>query len=117
MNEIYVGKMRNELRFSGFDPVIMQQQRLSAHETKLIWTRYFEWADMAMNPGLGAVKTLTVPSTKSDVVCIGSHADADLLMDKAIRFQIPSGDGHSPIRTNPADGRKRRKSHGERYSN
>ncbi|HQQ83868.1 MAG TPA: DUF2911 domain-containing protein [Cyclobacteriaceae bacterium] len=88
VNEIYVGKMRNELRsFPGFDSRNYAAAASFCARNKINLDEALEWADMAMNPGLGGAEDFNGLSTKSDVLrALGRDADADLLMDKAIRI-------------------------------
>ena len=88
VNEIYVGKMRNELRsFPGFDSRNFASAASFCARNKINLDEALEWADMAMNPGLGGAEDFSNLSTKSDVLrALGRDSDADMLMDKAIRI-------------------------------
>jgi len=87
VNDLYVSRMRNELRsFPGFDSRNYATAAAFCARNKINLEEALSWADQAMNAGLGGAEDMTTMSTKSDVLrAMGRDAEADALMDKAIK--------------------------------
>ncbi len=88
VNDLYVSKMRDELRSStGFDSRNFSAAAAFCATNKINLEEALVWADNAMNPNLGGSEDFNALSTKANVLrAMGRNADADLIMDKAIKI-------------------------------
>jgi tetratricopeptide (TPR) repeat protein len=87
VNEIYVGKMRNELRSStGFDVRNYATAARFCAQNKINLDEALVWSDAALNPALGGQEDFTGLSTKATVLtAMGKGDEAAATMDKAIK--------------------------------
>lgn len=87
-NDLYVSKMRDELRSSpGFDYRNWSVAAQFCATNKINLEEALTWADGAMNPNIGGVEDFNSLSTKANVLsAMGRDADAEPLMDKAIKI-------------------------------
>lgn len=88
VNELYVSKMRDELRSSpGFDPRNFSAAAQFSAQNKINLEEALVWADNAMNPNLGGTEDFNALSTKASVLrALNRNAEADVVMDKAIKI-------------------------------
>ena len=87
-NELYISKMRDELRSSpGFDYRNWSTAAQFCATNKINLEEALTWADGAMNPTIGGVEDFNSLSTKANVLkAMGRDADAEPIMDKAIKI-------------------------------
>lgn len=108
-NELYVSKMRDELRSSpGFDYRNWSTAAQFCATNKINLEEALTWADGAMNPTIGGVEDFNSLSTKANVLkAMGRDADAEPIMDKAIKIpNTPVGIIHQYARGLLAAGKK-----------
>ena len=88
VNELYVSKMRDELRSSpGFDPRNFSAAAQFSAQNKINLEEALVWADNAMNPNLGGTEDFNALSTKASVLrALNRNAEADVVMDKAVKI-------------------------------
>ncbi len=88
VSDLYASKMRDELRSStGFDPRNFSAAAAFCATNKINLDEALVWADNAMNPNLGGTEDFNALSTKANVLrAMGRTADADVMMDKAIKI-------------------------------
>ena len=101
VNDIYVSKMRDELRSSpGFDYRNWSAAAQFCAQNKINLEEALTWADAAMNPNIDGVEDFTGLSTKANVLmALGRTADAEVAMDKAIKIpNTPVGAIHQYAR-------------------
>lgn len=101
VNDIYVSKMRNELRsYPGFDYRNWSAAAQFCAQNKINLEEGLTWADAAMNPNIGGVEDFTGLSTKANVLmALGRAPDAEVVMDKAIKIpNTPVGAIHQYAR-------------------
>jgi tetratricopeptide (TPR) repeat protein len=102
INELYVSKMRDELRSSpGFDYRNWAAAAQFCTANKINLEEALRWADAAMDPNIGGVEDFNTLSTKAGVlIALGRDADAEPVMDKAIKIpNTPVGAIHQYGRT------------------
>jgi tetratricopeptide (TPR) repeat protein len=102
INELYVSKMRDELRSSpGFDYRNWAAAAQFCTANKINLEEALRWAGAAMDPNIGGVEDFNTLSTKAGVlIALGRDADAEPVMDKAIKIpNTPVGAIHQYGRT------------------
>ena len=101
VNELYVSKMRDELRSSpGFDYRNWSAAAQFCAQNKINLEEALTWADAAMNPNIGGIEDFNGLNTKANVLrALGRDADAEPVMDKAIKIpNTPVGAIHQYAR-------------------
>ncbi|CAN5352133.1 hypothetical protein BH09BAC3_BH09BAC3_08960 [soil metagenome] len=88
VNELYVSKMRDELRSNvGFDPRNYTAAAQFAAQNKMNLDEALVWANNGIDPSQGGAEDFNGLSVKSNVLrAMGKDADADVVMDKAIKI-------------------------------
>jgi tetratricopeptide (TPR) repeat protein len=101
VNELYVAKMREELRsYPGFDPRNFSNAAQFSATNKTNLEEALVWADKAMDPNLGGTVDFNALNTKANVLyALARNSEADALMDRAIRMPgTPVGQIHQYAR-------------------
>lgn len=109
VNDIYVTKMRNELRsFPGFDSRNWANAAQFCATNKINLEEALTWMTNAMDPNLGGAEDFNNLTVKSNVLtAMGREADANQLMDKAIKIpNTPVNAIHQYARTLLNSGKK-----------
>ena len=88
VNELYVSKMREELRsYPGFDYRNWSGAAQFCATNKINLEEALVWADQALSPRIGGVEEFSTLSTKANVLtALGRDAEAEVVMDKAIKI-------------------------------
>jgi tetratricopeptide (TPR) repeat protein len=88
VNDLYVAKMRNELRSStGFDARNYTTAAQFCATNKVNLDEALIWASNGTNPTLGGVEDFNSLSVKANVLrAMGKDADANVVMDQAIKI-------------------------------
>lgn len=92
VNNIYVSMMRDQLRSNvGFDYRNYSQAANFCAQNKINLEEALNWADRATNPFMGGKEEMATFQAKAAVLrAMGKDADADALMDKAVKLPSTS---------------------------